>query len=111
MSRVGRAQTGCRKLVLRCRGAHAALGSFSPSLQFVLFSVLIPQFYHAVDVPVTPGIYCMPMKRISLFLKESQIRKLNARAKLEDRSMAGVLRRAVDFYFRAVKVSAKKPKR
>jgi hypothetical protein len=47
------------------------------------------------------------MKRVALFLKESQIRKLKAHGQQIDRSVASVVRRAIDFYFEAIKAERK----
>jgi hypothetical protein len=48
------------------------------------------------------------MKRVALFLKESQIRELKKHGKEIDRSLASVVRRAIDFYFEALKENRKK---
>jgi hypothetical protein len=48
------------------------------------------------------------MKRVALFLKEDQIRKAKKLGKETDRSLASVVRRALDFYFEALKEDRKK---
>jgi hypothetical protein len=45
----------------------------------------------------------MPMKRVALFLKGSQIRKLKALARKQELPWAFVVRRAIDFYFEALR--------
>jgi hypothetical protein len=50
----------------------------------------------------------MPMKRVALFLKEEQIRKARKLGKEQDLSLAWVVRRALDFYFEALKEERKR---
>jgi hypothetical protein len=45
----------------------------------------------------------MPMKRIALFLREEQIRKAKKLGKEMERSLASVVRRALDHYFKALR--------
>jgi len=51
------------------------------------------------------------MKRVALFLKPEQIRKARQIGKKMDRSLASVIRRALDFYFEALKQESGRKKR
>jgi hypothetical protein len=49
------------------------------------------------------------MKRVALFLKDSQIRKAKALAKATQSSWASAVRGALDFYFEALRETKIKP--
>jgi hypothetical protein len=51
------------------------------------------------------------MKRISLFFREEQIEKAGKLGKEIDRSLAWVIRRALDFYFEALETTTKKDRK
>lgn len=44
------------------------------------------------------------MKRVALFLKEKQIRKLKVIARKQELPWAFVVRHAIDFYFEALRI-------